>query len=141
MQHTIENLRRGGYKVRVIHGCFASEQEASSIPDNIRNAASRYTRIEVTDQASGLSAEGWAYCSVKDNWNRKLGNSIALGRAMDNLQQAKNNDMLYNIYNPSVTLISYTSTDNHQSFDLEAPYNDFDTFGLTSTHANNITHN
>jgi len=43
----------------------------------------RFTRIELTspDQKDSV---GTAYCSRKDQWNRKLGNRIALGRALKN---------------------------------------------------------
>ena len=42
------------------------------------------TRIEVRTP-SGEELVGEAICSNEDNWNRKLGNSIALGRALQQI--------------------------------------------------------
>jgi hypothetical protein len=70
---TIHQLRRAGWKVRVIHG----------VTDEDNVLSDRFTRIELTspDQKDSV---GTAYCSRKDQWNRKLGNRIALGRALKN---------------------------------------------------------
>jgi hypothetical protein len=64
---TIHELRKAGYKVRVIHSFSEDEQ--------------RVTKIEITTP-EGTSAWGASYCHVKDNYDRKLGNKIAVGRAM-----------------------------------------------------------
>jgi hypothetical protein len=34
----------------------------------------------------GKDSTGIAYCSKQDQWNRKLGNRIALGRALKNYE-------------------------------------------------------
>jgi hypothetical protein len=104
MQHTIESLRRGGYKIRVHHGLT---ENLETCEKNIREAASHYTHIEITDTQSWRSVEGWAYCSRKDNWNRKLGNRIALSRAVDKLEKIKVNESLDYMYNPAVTFLSF----------------------------------
>lgn len=70
---TIHQLRRSGWKVRVIHGVTDEENVLSD----------RFTRIEITSPDS-KDAVGIAFCSRKDQWNRKLGNRIALGRALKN---------------------------------------------------------
>jgi len=100
MEHTIESLRRKGYKVRVIHGKLSENLDAD-IPPNIRKAAERYTKIEVTEPVSGLSVAGYAFCSVKEGWNRKEGNRIALTRAMDLLFLAED-------CNPASALLYWT---------------------------------
>lgn len=70
---TIHQLRRAGWKVRVIHG-FTDEENVLS---------DRFTRIELTSPEKKDSV-GISFCSRKDQWNRKLGNRIALGRALKN---------------------------------------------------------
>lgn len=70
---TIHQMRRAGWKVRVIHG----EMETP--------LSDRFTRIELTSP-DGKDATGIAYCSKGDQWDRKLGNRIALGRALKNYQ-------------------------------------------------------
>jgi hypothetical protein len=72
---TIHQLRRAGWKVRVIHG----------ITDETNILSDRFTRIELTSPDKKDSI-GTSYCSKKDQWNRKLGNRIALGRALKNHQ-------------------------------------------------------
>lgn len=47
------------------------------------------TIIEVTSP-EGLNATGTAKCSIEDNFNRRVGNSIALGRALQNLHKINN---------------------------------------------------
>ena len=78
---TIHQLRRAGWKVRVIHG-FTYE---SHIGNEITNLSDRFTRIELTSP-DGKDSSGIAYCSKNDQWNRKLGNRIALGRALKSFQ-------------------------------------------------------
>lgn len=106
MQHTIESLRRGGYKVRVHHGLT---EDLKDCEKNIKEASSRYTHIEITDTQNWRSVEGWAYCSKKDNWDRKLGNRIALARALNKLEKVKANESLDYLYNPAVTFLSFDS--------------------------------
>jgi hypothetical protein len=76
---TIHQLRRAGWKVRVIHG-FIEDSRYEDVNVHLYN---RFTRIELTSPDKKDST-GIAYCSKKDNWNRKLGNRIALGRALKN---------------------------------------------------------
>ena len=64
---TIQGLRKIGYKVMVIH-------------DNTD------TTIFVTNP-QGKTSCGQSVCHSKDNFNRKLGNKIALGRAMKDMAE------------------------------------------------------
>jgi hypothetical protein len=73
---TIHQLRRAGWKVRVIHGIYDEYDNGEQLYD-------RFTRIELTSP-EGVDSMGIANCSKKDQWNRKLGNRIALGRALKN---------------------------------------------------------
>jgi len=75
---TIHQLRRAGWKVRVIHGIYDELDNSEELYD-------RFTRIELTSP-EGKDSIGIANCSKKDQWNRKLGNRIALGRALKNYQ-------------------------------------------------------
>ena len=81
---TIHQLRRAGWKVRVIHG-FTNEKY---VGQEIVNFSNRFTRIEITSPDK-KDASGTAFCSKNDQWDRKLGNRIALGRA---LKEFKNLD-------------------------------------------------
>lgn len=82
---TIEELRRTGYKVAVEHSVLnlISKNKWEDFPtgDILKYA----TRITVTDP-SGNTAEGRSVCHSKDIPNKKMGNRIALGRAMKNLR-------------------------------------------------------
>jgi hypothetical protein len=75
---TIHQLRKDGWKVRVIHGIVDQ-----TFPAEIRKLANKFTRIELRSP-DGHESVGIAYLSKKDNHNRKLGNKIALARAFHN---------------------------------------------------------
>lgn len=75
---TIYQLRKQGFKVRVIH---STEEDGQ-----------RVTKIEVTSP-EGLSGWGTSYCHPKDGYNRKLGNTIALGRALASFDKNTKNDL------------------------------------------------
>lgn len=76
---TIHQLRRAGWKVRVIHGLTQERYMGQEIV----NFSDRFTKIEITSPDK-KDASGIAFCSKQDQWNRKLGNRIALGRALKN---------------------------------------------------------
>lgn len=71
---TIEKLRKSGYKVRVLQNPIDPNDPYAHLADKI-------TRIEILD-LNGKEWFGEARCSIKDNYNRKLGNRIALQRAI-----------------------------------------------------------
>jgi hypothetical protein len=81
---TIHQLRRAGWKVRVIHGFTNHNLPYGPVSSkNQEPLSERFTRIELTSP-DGNDSTGIAYCSKQDQWNRKLGNRIALGRALKN---------------------------------------------------------
>ena len=81
---TIASLRRSGYKVRVLHTRnYKKVQKLDGVYEEL-SANGGLTRIEITTP-SGENVYGEAVCSEEDNWNRKLGNSIALGRALQKI--------------------------------------------------------
>ena len=74
---TIHQLRRAGWKVRVIH--VFTNNNLPFAPVSAKNKqplSDRFTRIELTSPES-KDCTGIAYCSKEDQWNRKLGNRIA----------------------------------------------------------------
>lgn len=83
---TIYSLRKAGFKVRVMHtrkyttsqikrlGSFDARKELS--------CKGGYTKIQITTPDQWVTVEGEAVCHEKDHFNRKIGNKIALGRAL-----------------------------------------------------------
>lgn len=86
MQPTIKDLRRRGYKVRVIHTRRYVTHRKFSGPALELSARGGSTTIEVTTPDNQQTVSGKAVCSNDDNFNRKVGNAIALGRALNKLQ-------------------------------------------------------
>jgi hypothetical protein len=83
---TIKQLRQKGYKVRVMHTRnFDLYQRIDGVAKEISNFGGN-TKIEVTTPDMTTTVTGQSKCSDKDNFNRRLGNSIALGRALDKLK-------------------------------------------------------
>jgi hypothetical protein len=81
---TIQQLRKDGYKVRVLH----SRIFKSIILPQLSPTGGE-TIIQITTPDGKITVEGRAICSDKDNFNRKTGNFIALGRAMKQIQEVK----------------------------------------------------
>lgn len=90
---SIEQLRRNGYKVRVLHKRYEYTPETNHMelkPIHECNIASELfpkggeTTIQITCP-EGTEVEGRSICSLNDTYNRKLGNFIALGRALKKL--------------------------------------------------------
>jgi hypothetical protein len=77
MNITIEQLRKNGYKVRVIHSKLDET-------DQFYHLADRCTIIQIRDK-EGNEFSGMARCSKSDHYNRKMGNRIALGRALSQM--------------------------------------------------------
>jgi hypothetical protein len=92
---TVQQLRNNGYKVRVLHnrlynGRFKwqNRQLVFESPNRVMyrvdgsiepDTKGGSTHI-IIDSPSGDHYEGVALCSIKDNYNKKLGVRIALGR-------------------------------------------------------------
>jgi hypothetical protein len=83
---TIKNLRQQGYKVRVHHTRNHITKPTISGFKQILSNNGGETTIEITTPNMQYTASGTSVCSEKDNYNRRIGNSIALGRAWDKLQ-------------------------------------------------------
>ena len=83
----IHTLRKAGYKVRVMHWRYIPNCKPILPRHTISDFTSILphggkTEIEIT-APDGTEFRGSAECSKKDNFNRKRGIQIALGRAMD----------------------------------------------------------
>ena len=78
METTIEQLRKNGYKVRVIHTNVSENDPYHHLSDKL-------TEIQIRD-LNGNEFTGIARCSKTDQYNRKKGNKIALGRALKKMQ-------------------------------------------------------
>lgn len=74
---TVEGLRASGYKVRVMH---TRKPNSGGV-----NARGGKTIVEVTTP-EGVTLVGISRCSRKENFNKKLGVRIALGRAFASVQ-------------------------------------------------------
>jgi hypothetical protein len=89
MQLTIEKLRKAGFKVRVMHSRaytqVMSPKMSRMCSDTVLSSKGGYTKIEITTPDNAITVAADATCSHKDSFNRKLGNSIALGRAVSKL--------------------------------------------------------
>lgn len=78
---SIKNLRRRGWKVRVLH------QRSYFLRNRMDGTSSEVcakggnTEIQLTSPDKTINVSGKAVCSEQENYNRKVGNSIALGRA------------------------------------------------------------
>ncbi len=90
--NTVKELRKSGYKVKVIHSrCITPYLENVPVRD-IRTACLTHlicpkggrTLVELRSP-QGIEVKGEATCSKKDGFNRKLGLAKALGRAMSKI--------------------------------------------------------
>lgn len=90
MNFTIRQLRRAGFKVRVIHTrhyeTTALRKMSGYATENRLSGKGGTTRIQITTPDGQVDVEGIAVCSLEDSFNRKLGNSIAIGRAIQRLE-------------------------------------------------------
>ena len=89
---TIESLRKAGFKVRVHH------TRPIKVVEHFDGTSSEFypkggtTTIQITSPDFVYDVEGISVCSDKDSWNRKMGNTIALGRALEKLNEEINNN-------------------------------------------------
>jgi hypothetical protein len=84
---TIANLRRSGYKVRVIHRNWNDEIDDGNVfySSLAKDENPNVTQIDVTTPDRSATVSGFAYRCKGDQYNRKLGNTIALNRAIKQL--------------------------------------------------------
>lgn len=85
---TVQELRNKGFKVKVLHHRLYNGYHKWQVGN--RNHIENYGPLDpdtkggsthvVVDCPNGEHYEGIALCSLKDNFNKKLGVKIALGR-------------------------------------------------------------
>ena len=78
---TVQELRNKGYKVRVLH--FRDriiKNRMDSSPSGSESPKGGMTRV-VIDSPDGNHYHGTSICSKKENYNKKMGVRIALGRS------------------------------------------------------------
>ena len=82
---TIKQLRQQGFKVRVLH--TRKVRPFKTIDGTFHEIlhVGGHTKIEVTTPDKTTTVVGEAKCSDKENFNRRIGNQIALGRALQKL--------------------------------------------------------
>lgn len=91
MKQTIKSLRQSGYKVRVLHTRHTVPvKRMSGICNEVSNQGGS-TTIEITTPDKTITVSGKSVCSLKDNYNRRIGNEIALGRALEQLEFTTHN--------------------------------------------------
>ena len=78
---SIKNLRRRGWKVRVLHQRNYFLRNRMDGTSSEVCAKGGITEIQLTSPDKLINASGTAVCSEEDNYDRKVGNAIALGRA------------------------------------------------------------
>ena len=87
MKVTIKQLRQSGFNARVMHTRNTVKvSKGFSIVDEVSNFGG-LTRIELTTPDMEFNVVGEAVCSNKDMFNRRVGNDIALGRAIASLTE------------------------------------------------------
>jgi hypothetical protein len=87
MSLTIKQLRQTGYKVRVLHTRnYKIVKKMDGFYEELL-AKGGSTTIEITTPDRAITVSSTSVCSEVDNFDRKLGNSIALGRALTKLNQ------------------------------------------------------
>lgn len=78
---SIKNLRRRGWKVRVLHQRNYFLRNRMDGTSSEVCAKGGRTEIQLTSPDKAVNVSGVAVCSEEDNYDRKVGNAIALGRA------------------------------------------------------------
>ena len=86
MTYTIKQLRQKGYKVRVMHARhYIPVKKIQGYYEEL-SAKGGSTTIELTTPDKQNNVFGKSVCSQEDNFNRRVGNAIALGRAVEQLK-------------------------------------------------------
>jgi len=81
---TVQQLRNNGYKVRVLHNRLYNKHYAWQTGhsyDCVEPDSKGGSTQVIIDDPNGQHFVGEAICSKKDNYNKKLGVRIALGRS------------------------------------------------------------
>ena len=90
MNHSIHQLRKQGYKIRVIHFRLPGPQPIQKLRESKTPPESKggITRIELTTP-DGKDYQAEAKCSKQDSFNRRIGNQICLGRIFKQIENSR----------------------------------------------------
>ena len=88
LKQKIDELAEIGYEVDIIHNRpYKWEiQPDGTFGTKLVHPRGGDTCAKILNDGNVIS-EGWAFCSHQDNYNRRIGASIALGRAEKNLKK------------------------------------------------------
>jgi hypothetical protein len=84
MLASVAKLRQCGYRVRVHHKRITEKHpnDKYRTVDPLINPRGGETVVEITDEKSGKTFVGTAKCSIKDNYNKKIGVQLSIERAL-----------------------------------------------------------
>lgn len=82
----IYNLRKNGFKVRVLHQRVVDFPEGEESGKAVIYPRGGFTKVELRDP-NGKETFGYSYCSSQDNYCKRTGAQIALGRALKQLEE------------------------------------------------------
>lgn len=82
---TVHELRKQGYKVRVQHNRCEGYAEVTGKPALLSKGGTTVVTVETPGEFPLDRAVGTAACHPNENFNRKRGVRIALGRALKQL--------------------------------------------------------
>lgn len=83
---TVKSLRQSGYKIKVIHHRLYEKGDVEKFDWRGEYSAKGGTTQLLLMSPEGIQIKAEAKCSEKDNYCRKVGVAIALGRALKNLE-------------------------------------------------------
>lgn len=83
---TQQELEKLGYRVKYRHRRPVREVRKLDGTQLIFQPKEGWTDCFITNSNREVVASGWSKCAAIDNFNRKLGNKIAFGRAVKQLK-------------------------------------------------------
>jgi hypothetical protein len=93
---SVHQLRKDGYQIRILHYRVSNDKplnEFNLVHSSLVSGDQVYSHggltIAQVKHKDGRETEGQARCSIKDNFNRKLGVKIALNRAFINAEKGE----------------------------------------------------
>ena len=84
---TVEQVKKEGYDVYIRHERLY--EDVPNMPPLYLSPTGGATYAELTDKVTGHVATAEARCNNRDNYNRKIGVKIALGRAYKMMKEGK----------------------------------------------------
>jgi len=115
-----------GAKYRVYHMRPKTSRSSGDRVVESYAAKGGYTRVDILDENGAIVSTGWAHCHPSDNYNRKLGHEIALGRALKPRKHAIAGDATYSdrgfAHLPSITCSYGSKVKVYESSAAESPH-------------------